>query len=107
MPWDWTTYLDVPNLLDYVNNLYKWPNNIVRSESVYYNKMQEDQEKRAEIQANVQQIQANAEMEIQQQQQLAQEWADQQMAEWQMAPAPAEAWWWADMQAAMQQMFWW
>jgi hypothetical protein len=35
--------------------------------------MAEDQQKRAEIQADVQQIQANAEMEIQQQQQLAQE----------------------------------
>ena len=35
--------------------------------------MQEDQEKRAEIQAGVAQIQADAEMEIQQQQQLAQE----------------------------------
>ena len=35
--------------------------------------MAEDQQKRAEIQASVQQIQAETEMEIQQQQQLAQE----------------------------------
>ena len=35
--------------------------------------MAEDQQKRAEIQADVQQIQANAEMEIQQQQQMTQE----------------------------------
>ena len=104
MPWDWTTYLDIPNLLTYINSLYKGPNNIVRSESTYYSKMQEDQEKKAEIQANVQQIQANAEMEIQQQQQMAQEWANmQEAAEWQMA---AEQGWW-DMAAALQQMFAW
>ena len=104
MPWDGTTYLDIPHLLEYINWLYKWPNNIVRSESVYYNKMQEDQEKRAEIQAWVQQIQANAEMEIQQQQQLAQEWMQmEEAAEWDMQAAQ-DSW---DMQAAIQQMFWW
>lgn len=102
MPGDWTTYLDIPNLLTYINKLYKGPNNIVRSESTYYSKMEEDQTKKAEIQANVQQIQANNEMEIQQQQQLAQQWVEQQMAEeWQ----PEQ--WWTDMQAALQQMFWW
>ena len=53
MPWDGTTYLDIPHLLDYINWLYKWPNNIVRSESTYYSKMAEDQQKRAEIQADV------------------------------------------------------
>ena len=107
MPGDWSTYLDVPNLLNYINNLYKGPNNIVRSESVYYSKMQEDQEKKAEIQAWVQQIQANAEMEIQQQQQLAQQWMEQQMTDEGQAMAPAEGWENADMQAALQQMFWW
>lgn len=81
MPGDGTTYLDIPNLLNYINTLYKGPNNIVRSESTYYSKMEEDQTKRAEIQANVQQIQADSEMEIQQQQQLAQQGAEQQMAE--------------------------
>ena len=102
MPGEWTTYLDIPNLLTYINKLYKGPNNIVRSESTYYSKMEEDQTKKAEIQANVQQIQANNEMEIQQQQQLAQQWAEQQMAEeWQ----PEQ--WWVDMQTALQQMFWW
>lgn len=35
--------------------------------------MAEDQQRRAEIQADVMQIQANAEMEIQQDQQMAQE----------------------------------
>ena len=66
--------------------------------------MQEDQEKRAEIQAWVQQIQANAEMEIQQQQQLAQEWMQmEEAAEWDMQAAQ-DSW---DMQAAIQQMFWW
>ena len=107
MPGDWSTYLDVPNLLNYINNLYKGPNNIVRSESVYYSKMQEDQEKKAEIQAWVQQIQANAEMEIQQQQQLAQQWMEQQMTDEGQSMAPAEGWENADMQAALQQMFWW
>ena len=107
MPGDWSTYLDVPNLLNYINNLYKGPNNIVRSESVYYSKMQEDQEKKAEIQAWVQQIQANAEMEIQQQQQLAQQWMEQQMTDEGQTMTPAEGWENADMQAALQQMFWW
>ena len=107
MPWDWTTYLNVPKLLEYINWLYKWPNNIVRDESTYYNKMQEDQEKRAEIQANVQQIQANAEMEIQQQQQLAQEWAEMEQAEEWQTMQPGEQPWDTDMAAALQQMFWW
>lgn len=107
MPGDGSTYLDVPNLLTYINNLYKGPSNIIRSESTYYSKMQEDQEKKAEIQAWVQQIQANAEMEIQQQQQLAQQWMEQQMAEEGQASSPAEGWGNADMQAALQQMFWW
>lgn len=109
MPWDWTTYIDIPNLLDYINWLYKWPNNIVRSESTYYNKMAEDQQRRAEIQADVQQIQANAEMEIQQQQQMAQEWAQMEAEEWQMmqpGEQPQQQWN-ADMAAALQQMFWW
>ncbi len=114
MPWDWTTYLEIPHLLDYINKLYKWPNNIVRSESVYYNKMQQDQERRAEIWAWVQQIQANAEMEIQQQQQMAQQAMQMQAAEeWQMAQweqMMQEWWmpqWWQDQMAAMvQQMFW-
>jgi len=104
MPWDGSTYLDVPNLLTYINELYKGPNNIVRSESTYYSKMEEDQTKKAEIQANVQQIQANNELEIQQQQQLAQEWMQQQMADEWMAPEQEQGW--TDMQAALQQMFW-
>lgn len=106
MPWDGTTYLDIPHLLDYINWLYKWPNNIVRSESTYYSKMAEDQQKRAEIQADVQQIQANAEMEIQQQQQLAQEWMQmQETEEWQLSEeAPQSD---DQMAAALQQMFGW
>ena len=104
MPWDGTTYLDIPHLLDYINWLYKWPNNIVRSESTYYSKMAEDQQKRAEIQADVQQIQANAEMEIQQQQQLAQEWMQMQEAEeWQLPEESPQSD--DQMAAALQQMF--
>lgn len=102
MPWDWTTYIDVPKLLEYINDLYKWPNWIVRSESVYYNKMQEDQERKAEIQAWVQQIQANSEMEIQQMQQAAQWWMEQQM--WnEQAMAQQPAWITPEL---LQQMFW-
>ena len=106
MPWDGTTYLDIPHLLEYINWLYKWPNNIVRSESVYYNKMAEDQQKRAEIQASVQQIQAETEMEIQQQQQLAQEWMwMEEAAEWQEEITNDQPQWDAEMAAALQQMF--
>lgn len=104
MPWDGTTYIDIPNMLNYINSLYKWPTNIVRDEKTYYSKSEEDQTKKAEIQANIQQIQANAEMEIQQQQQMAIQATQQE----QQQETPQEVEWqqWEITPEAMQQMFW-
>lgn len=110
MPWDWTTYLDIPHLLDYINKLYKWPNWIVRNESTYYTKMQEDQQKRAEIQAWVQQLQMTAEMEMQQQQQMMQETMNMQAWEDLQQEQQVQQWWEMtneQMAAALQQMLSW
>lgn len=110
MPWDWTTYLDIPHLLDYINKLYKWPNWIVRNESTYYTKMQEDQQKRAEIQAWVQQLQMTAEMEMQQQQQMMQEAMNMQTWEELQQEQQVQQWWEMtneQMAAALQQMLSW
>ena len=114
MPGDGSTYLDVPKTLEYINELFKWPDGVIRNEKTYYSKFQEDQENKAEIQAGVQQIQANAEMEIQQQQaeiqqamqqqQASMEWW-QPMPEWQMPEQTQWTWEDQDVQALLWQMF--
>lgn len=97
MPWDGSTYLDIPKLLEYINNLFKWPSWIIREESTYYAKYQSDQEKKAEIQVGVQQIQASWQMEIQQQQQQIQMEMQEQA---QQAQQPQWEW----FQGMLQQM---
>ena len=113
IPWDWSTYLDIPNLLKYINGLYKWPWDIIRDESVYYSKFEEDQKKKAEIQSWVQQIQAAWEADAQQimqekqlewqaelQEQQQSLWLQQWQEQW---PSPDKE---AQMQAVLQQMMW-
>lgn len=115
MPGDGSTYIDIPKTLEYINELFKWPDGVIRNEKTYYTKFQEDQENKAEIQVGIQQIQANAEMGIQQQQAEIQQAMQQQQAamqewqpmpEWQMPEQAQWAWEDQDVQALLWQMFW-
>lgn len=102
IPWDWSTYLDIPNLLKYINNLYRWPNDIIRDESVYYSKYEEDLQKKAEIQSSAQKIQTIWQAD-------AQNMAQEIQMEWQktLQDKAQELWlnqWWQEQWTSWQ---WW
>lgn len=114
MPWDGSTYLDIPNLLKYINSLYKWPDDVIRDESTYYAKYEDDQKKKTEIMNDIQQMQAVWQAE-------AQQTAQEVQMEWQAAlqKKAQEMWLWGaewqiewqevsdeDRMSAVQQALW-
>lgn len=65
--------IDVKKLLDHINGLYNGPKDIILDESKYYAKISKDQTEKTQIAINVQNMQAEAQAEQQEQMAAAQQ----------------------------------
>lgn len=70
---DGSSMVDVEKLLNYINDLYKGPRDIVLSKAKYYATVAKDQEEKTQIAINVQNMQAEAQAEAQEEQAAAQQ----------------------------------
>lgn len=70
---DGSYMIDVKKLLDHINGLYNGPKDMVLDESKYYAKISKDQTEKTQIAINVQNMQAEAQAEQQEQMAAAQQ----------------------------------
>lgn len=99
---DGSSMVDVEKLLNYINDLYKGPRDIVLSKAKYYATVAKDQEEKTQIAINVQNMQAEAQAEAQEEQAAAQQWVA--AINWQWPQAWGTQMSDADVEALLSQM---